>query len=85
MAGAVYENHIGTLFRVRETMNSRLSISGARTYKVHHLWGTEDVWMPACEVEAFRKRWWRTAEAGEKYLKEYAEKHHWKQVEEENI
>ena len=82
MAGAIYENHIGTLFRIRETLNSRFRISGARTYKVHHLWGTSDVWMPASEIEAFRSRWWRTPEAGEKYLKEYAEKHGWKQVEE---
>ena len=82
MAGVIYENHTGTLFRIRETMNSRLSISGARVYKVHHLWGTSDMWLPASEIEAFRKRWWRNAEAGEKFLKEYAEKHGWKQVEE---
>ena len=82
MAGVVYENHIGTQFRIQETLNSRLSRSGTlRTYKVHHLWGNGNVWTPASEYYEFRSRWWRTAEAGEKYLKEYAEKYHWKRVE----
>ena len=79
----IYEDLFGYQYQVQETLNSKLSTSGLLTYKVHVRSRDGDMWLPVSRFPSLRSRWWRTQEAGEKYLKDFAEKQNWKLIEED--
>ena len=78
----IYEDRRGYKYKISETLNSKFNKNGIRSYKVCSSGVNDHIWMPVVWDSSLRTRWWRTAEAGEKFLKNFAEKHHWKQVEE---
>lgn len=78
----IYEDEHGIRYKVRETLNSMMRSSGVPCYKIHYSSTGDRPWFPVIG-EPLGTRWWRRAESAEKYLKEYAEKHNWVPVEEE--
>lgn len=76
----IYQDSFGVWYKVRETLNSKLRGTGCPTYKVHRSISDGKSWLLDTYTPAFEKRWWRKAESGETFLKEYAEKKGWKPV-----
>ena len=76
----IYEDQFGIRYKIQETLNSKMRGTGVPSYKIHES-STNQSWSPVLGP-TLGHRWWRKAESAEKFLKDYAEKHHWKPVNE---
>ena len=78
----IYQDEFGVQYKIRETLNSKLSGTGTPVYKIHKSFSHGKSWMLETNIPGFRNRWWRYAASGEHYLKDYATRHNWKLVKE---